>query len=47
MSFTTKIALRRRRSRLRTQKIKLLNEKPVIRKVDVEAIKAEFAANKA
>lgn len=47
MSFTTKVALRRRRSRLRTQKIKLLTEKPVIKKVDVAAIKAEFAAKKA
>ena len=35
------------RSKKRTKAMKLLNAQPVIKNVDVQAIKAEFAANKA
>ena len=33
------------RAKARVQRIKLLNQRPVIKNVDVEAIKAEFAKN--
>lgn len=33
------------RAKARVERIKLLNQRPVIKNVDVEAIKAEFAKN--
>ncbi len=40
-----KLRLRRVRTARRNMALKVQNAKPVIKKIDIEAIKAQFAAN--